>query len=319
MKPSLSLASSFGAILFVFSTTLLCAQTPMDWRSGTPWEEPPLVTPSETPGGPPSDAIVLLDGTDLDAWVNPKWELKDGVVTVKPRSGDMVTKEKFGSVQVHLEFATPTEITGKEQGRGNSGLFLMNTYEVQILDSHENPTYFDGQCAGIYKQRPPYVNVCKKPGEWQSYDVFFTRPIFTLKDGKIIDVVRPAYVTVVHNGVLVVNNYAVKGNTYWHRSPDYQAHPDAAPIRLQDHGNPMKFRNIWVRPIPDANFEPQKTERAYYQDAETKEKQKFEKLLKEEKAKWEAERKKKDAEKKASESTKTADAAISSEKKPPKE
>ncbi len=245
-----------------FSSMSLFAQH--DWRSGIQWEEPKMVTPGAEYGQPPSDAIILFDGKNMDAWSHDNWEVKDGVATVK--GGDVRTKQKFGSVQLHLEFATPEKVEGSSQGRGNSGLFLMDHYEVQILDSYDNQTYFDGQCAGIYKQRPPYVNACRKPGEWQSYDVFFTKPELKIVNGKVVDVIRPAYVSVVQNGVLVVNNYAIEGDTTYHIPPAYTAHGEKESIRLQDHGNPIKFRNIWVREIPDSNAKPPRGKEFYADD-----------------------------------------------------
>ena len=262
---------------FVLLTMLvaLCATQSVfaqsDWRSGIAWEEPPIVTPGKTDAEPPSDAIVLFDGTNLDAWDKQVWTINgDGSMTVKPGSGDIGTKQKFGSVQLHIEFATPQEVdkNATGQGRGNSGIFLMNHYEVQVLDSYDNVTYFDGQCAGIYKQRAPMVNVCRKPGEWQSYDIIFTRPVLKIEDGKVVEVIRPAVVTVIHNGVLVVMNHEIEGDTFYHIPPHYEAHGDKEPIRLQDHGNLMKFRNIWVREIPDTNAKPPRTREPYYADAQ---------------------------------------------------
>ena len=259
------------ALLVAGVCSLAAAQ---DYRTGIDWKEPAVVTadgPVTTPA--PSDAIVLFDGTNLDAWDGGAWEVADGVVTVKPGSGEIRTKQKFGSVQLHLEFATPSldlnekgEPVAFGQGRGNSGLFFMNHYEVQILDSFENQTYFDGQCASIYKQTPPQVNVCRKPNEWQSYDVIFHRPILKIEDGKVAEVIRPASITVFQNGVLVVDNWQIKGDTYYHIPPRYEAHGDAEPIALQDHGNRMKFRNIWVREIPDANIIPNQNHIQYYAD-----------------------------------------------------
>lgn len=239
----------------------------IDWRSGIQWQEPKTIIPADDYGLPPSDAIVLFDGSNLDAWSHDKWTVADGAMTMKG-GGDLKTKQEFGSMQLHLEFATPEKGSGRGQGRGNSGVFLMDRFEVQILDSYNNKTYFDGQCASIYKQRPPYVNACRKPGEWQTYDIFFTRPILYVVDDKIVDVLRPAYVTVVHNGVLVINNYAIEGDTRYYIPPAYTAIEDKAPIRLQDHGNPTKFRNIWVREIPDANLKPPRG-KEFYQDDRT--------------------------------------------------
>ena len=239
--------------------------TAQDWRSGIAWEKPPIVTPGEKPGDPPSDAIILFDGTDLSAWDNQQWTVADGVVTVKPGTGDIRTKQHFGSVQLHLEFATPAEVSGSGQGRGNSGVFFNGKYEVQILDSYDNETYYDGQCASIYKQRPPLVNACRKPGEWQTYDIIYNRPELEIVDGKVVKVVRPAYVTVFQNGVLVINHHEIEGTTFWHTGPVYEAHPPKGPIQIQDHGNLMRFRNIWVREIPDTNEKPPRTREPYFQ------------------------------------------------------
>ncbi len=253
---------------FFLCISPLFAQT--DWRSGIRWEEPPVVTPGQKIGDPPSDAIVLFDGKNTDAWSHNNW---NGVMTI-PGGGNLVTKEKFGSIQLHLEFAMPRPAKGNGQDRGNSGVYLMERYEVQILDSFENPTYVDGQCAGIYKQRPPYVNACRKPGEWQSYDIFFTRPVLKSMNN-IVDVVRPATITVVHNGVLVVNNYALEGITDYNTPPFYSLHTDTpgeemGRILLQDHGNPVKFRNIWVREIPDSNSKPSRSKEYFTDDPEIK-------------------------------------------------
>ena len=202
------------------------------------------MTPGKTDSEPPSDAIVLFDGEDLSKWQNgEKWEVKDGYAIVK--GADITTKDSFGDYQLHVEFASPEKVSGRGQGRGNSGVYLALRYEVQILDSFENQTYFDGQCASLYKQSPPMVNVCRKPGEWQSYDIIFTAPRFA-EDGKVL---KPAYVTVIHNGVVVHNHFELQGGTYYDRPAAYEKHPEKQPIRLQNHGNPVKFRNIWLREI----------------------------------------------------------------------
>ena len=243
-----------------------------DWRSGIPWPQPPIVTPGEKPGDPPSDATILFDGKNLDAWEKPLWDVADGVMTVKPKTGMMQTKQEFGSVQFHIEFATPGEVDPRQtgQGRGNSGVFF-GPYEVQILDSYGNETYFDGQCASFYKQRPPLVNVCRKPGEWQTYDIIYNRPELKIENGKVVEVVRPGYVTVFQNGVLVMNHHEIEGTGFWHQAPYYEAHGPLQPIRLQDHGNPVKFRNIWVREIPDdPRAKPERTREPYFQDDEPK-------------------------------------------------
>jgi Domain of Unknown Function (DUF1080) len=212
-----------------------------EWKSGIVWPEPKVVDPGP-PGGPPADAVVLFDGKDLSRWEDGEnWKVEDGVAFAQ-KSG-ITTKDAFGDCQLHLEFATPAEVKGRGQGRGNSGVYLMSRYEVQILDSYDNPTYFDGQCGAIYKQSPPMVNACRKPGEWQTYDILFEAPHFD-DAGKVL---RPAYVTVLHNGVVVQNHFEIQGSTEWDRPPHYDKHRDKEPLHLQYHGNPVRFRNIWVR------------------------------------------------------------------------
>jgi membrane-associated protease RseP (regulator of RpoE activity) len=211
--------------------------------------QPPLVSPGELPGAPPSDAIVLFDGTSLAAWESvqgepAQWQVEDGVLVVMPGAGDIRTKQAFSNVQLHIEWATPAEISGESQGRGNSGIFLMERYELQILDSFDNPTYPNGQAASIYKQHIPLVNAALAAGEWQSYDIIFSAPVF----GEGGRVVRPAAFTVLHNGVLVQNHVVLQGPTVFIVAPQDQPH-GAAPIRLQDHTNPVRFRNIWVRAL----------------------------------------------------------------------
>lgn len=216
-----------------------------EYKSGVEWPEPKVVNPGP-PGGPPADAVVLFDGKDLSKWKNgEKWEIADGVATAA-KSG-IQTKDSFGDCQIHLEFATPAVVRGSGQGRGNSGVYIMGRYEVQILDSYENKTYFDGQAASLYKQHPPMVNVSRKPGEWQTYDIVFESPRFDA-DKKLT---RPGYVTVFHNGVCVQNHFELTGGTYYDRPAAYVAHPPKAPMDLQYHGDPVKFRNIWVREIKD--------------------------------------------------------------------
>jgi hypothetical protein len=214
------------------------------------WEPvPPVVTPGEN-NLPPSDAIVLFDGTTLDEWVSLKgekaaWEVKDGVLTVVPKAGMISTRKSFGNCQLHIEWRTPAVVKGEGQGRGNSGVFLMGKYEVQVLDSYENSTYPNGQAASVYKQLIPLVNACKPPGEWQSYDVIFTAPVFDEK-GMLL---KPAWITLLHNGILVQNNTEIQGPTEYIGKPVYKAHPDKMPLSLQDHGNPVSFRNIWIREL----------------------------------------------------------------------
>jgi hypothetical protein len=221
------------------------ARADQEWKSGIEWATPAVVEPGLL-GGPPSDAVVLFDGKSLSQWEGgDKWEVKEGYAVA--RGGGITTKESFGDCQLHIEWATPEKVEGSGQGRGNSGVFLMNRYEVQILDSYENDTYVDGQAGSIYKTKPPLVNASRRPGEWQSYDIIFQAPKFD-GDGKLQ---KPGYVTVLHNGVLIHNHTELLGATAWDQPPTYTAHPDRQPISLQYHGNPVRFRNIWIREIPD--------------------------------------------------------------------
>jgi hypothetical protein len=187
----------------------------------------------------------LFNGTDLSQWKcgdkPADWKLTDGAMEVNG-SGSLETREQFGDVQLHLEWAAPAKLESSSQGRGNSGVFLMGRYEVQVLDSFENRSYADGQAAAMYGQNPPLVNACRKPGDWQSYDIIFRAPRF---DGETL--VSPAVLTLLHNGVLVQNAEAFLGATAHRSLPQYSAHPASGPIGLQDHGNPVRYRNIWVR------------------------------------------------------------------------
>ena len=216
-----------------------------EYKSGIEWAEPEVVNPGPV-GGAPSDAVVLFGGEDMSQWEGAeKWTVTDGQMI--PGGGAIQSKPTFGDCQVHLEWATPEEVTGQGQGRGNSGIFLMGIYELQILDSYENATYFDGQAGAIYKQHPPLCNACRKPGEWQTFDIIWTAPRFD-REGKLVE---PAYITALHNGVLVQNHFKLEGDTPYNRPPHYTQHADKLPIRLQYHGNPVRFRNIWVREIPE--------------------------------------------------------------------
>lgn len=232
--------------------------TPM--LPGRPWRvhdgrrpQPTVVTPAEAPGGPPSDAIVLFDGTDLSQWQSRDgseagWKVENGYMEVVAKTGDIKTKQTFGDIQLHLEFASPAEVVGDSQGRGNSGVFLCDKYEIQVLDGYDNPTYADGTTAALYGQYPPMVNACKPPGEWQSYDIFFEAPRWNGDDLE-----SPAFVTVMLNGVLVHHHQVSDGPTGHRNVCNYDTpHPSVGSLRLQDHGNPVRYRNIWIREVKPA-------------------------------------------------------------------
>ncbi len=230
-------------VLFAGIAVLASPVQNREFKSGIKWVEPAVINPGSTTQAP-SDAIVLFDGTDMSAWEGgDRWQVQDGYV--QTAGGGITSKQEFGDIQLHLEFATPEEVSGNGQGRGNSGVYLMGNYEVQVLDSYDNETYFDGQCAAIYKQYPPLVNACRGPGEWQSYDIVFTAPRFN-EDGELQS---PAYVTVIQNGVLVQNHVELKGRTFFERAPAYEPHAAKGPLHLQFHGNPVRYRNIWVREV----------------------------------------------------------------------
>ena len=211
------------------------------------WTHVPEIV-SAVSGAVPSDAIVLFSGSDLQEWQAAdgkpaQWTIVDGTMVVAPKSGDIRTRRAFGDMQLHLEFKTPAPPKGDGQGRGNSGVFFMGLYELQILDSYRNKTYVNGQAGSIYKQVPPLVNASRAPGEWQSYDVVFTAPRFL--NGKV----TPARITAFHNGVLIHNEAVLRGATVYQGEPSYTPHASALPLSLQDHGNPVAFRNTWVRPL----------------------------------------------------------------------
>jgi hypothetical protein len=253
LVPSIVLAQQKSAI---DSTALKAAKTEV-W---TP--VPPVVTPGNIPSinNAPSDAILLFDGKDIDEWVTAdstnskaKWKVEDNILTVNKGTGNIQTKRTFTNYQLHIEWRIPSNITGSGQGRGNSGIFLASTgigdagYELQVLDSYNNQTYVNGQAGSIYKQFPPLVNACRKPGEWQSYDIVWTAPVFN-EDGTLQSTAR---VTVIHNGILIQNNIELKGETRYIGAPFYKKH-GASPVKLQAHGDksePLSFRNIWIRPL----------------------------------------------------------------------
>lgn len=235
-------------IALVSGVIVMC-QTPQELGPfPPPKNEPPIITPGKTNTEPPSDAVVLFDGKDISKWrsVNggdAKWLVKDGYMQVAPRTGDIASKDEFGDCQLHIEWAAPGQVKGEGQGRGNSGIFLMERYEIQVLDSYENKTYFHGQAGAIYKQHAPLVNASRKPGEWQSYDVIFKTPKFD-EQGKVTERAR---ITVFHNGVLIQNNVEIYGNTWHDRPALYIAHGPKGSLKLQDHGDLVRYRNIWVR------------------------------------------------------------------------
>jgi len=239
--------------------------TPM--LPGVPWHvhdparpHPPVVTPGATPVAPPSDATVLFDGRDLSQWaqrdrsgatIAPTWAVRDGYF--ETGQGSLVTRAAFGDVQLHLEWATPAIISGNSQGRGNSGVFLMGLYEIQVLDSYSNPTYADGQAGAIYGQWPPLANAARRPGEWQTYDIVFEAPRFA--NGALV---TPAFQTVLWNGVVIHNRKAVIGSTVYRNVAQYgKPHAAELPLMLQDHENPVRYRNIWIRRL-GAYDQPQK-------------------------------------------------------------
>jgi hypothetical protein len=210
-----------------------------------------VVTPGAAPGAPPSDAIVLFDGKDLSKWVQrgrdgrefePKWKVGNGYFEVAPRTGSLYTREKFGTCQLHIEWASPSEVQGTSQARGNSGVLFMSRYEIQVLDAYNNPTYSDGSAGAIYGQWPPLVLPARKPGEWNTYDIVFEAPQF---DGDKL--VRPAYFTVFYNGVVVQYHKDSMGPMVYRQVARYVPHPPEEPLMLQDHNTPVRYRNIWIR------------------------------------------------------------------------
>jgi 3-keto-disaccharide hydrolase len=249
MRTSLAVLS----LLLALAPTPCAAQQPTRWPPNSPDRpRPPIVTPA--PAGalvpPPADAIVLFDGTDLSQWTATdgtpaRWAVRDGYVEIVPGAGSMQTRQAFGSIQLHIEFRTPTPPTGGGQERGNSGVYLMSHYEIQVLDSYDNVTYADGQAGAVYGQTPPLVNPARPPGQWQAYDIVFHRPVFGA-DGSIE---RDARVTVFYNGVLVQDDTDIWGWTVHEAEAEYRPHADRLPLLLQDHGNRVRYRNIWVREL----------------------------------------------------------------------
>jgi hypothetical protein len=226
---------------------------------GSERPQPRIVTPGavtdSVPAGAPSDAIVLFDGSDLSGWEGGEgkpaaWKVEQGYMEVVPGSGNVRTKQQFGDCQLHVEWAAPTEVKGEGQGRGNSGVFLMGIYEIQVLDCYQNPTYADGTTAAIYGQYPPLVNACRPPAQWQTYDIIWIAPRF---DGGHLS--SPARVTVIHNGIVVHHDTTLIGPTTHRAVQDYTAHPAEGPLELQDHGDLVRFRNIWYRPLTGYDVE----------------------------------------------------------------
>jgi hypothetical protein len=242
-------------IISMLFPIFILAQDSPKWRAhDLNRPKPKIITPPAQylPVKPPSDAIVLYDGKDLSHWVGmdgeeTKWINGDGYFECVKGSGYIRSKQGFGDVQLHVEWAAPLPVEGKSQGRGNSGVFLMGLYEVQVLDSYDNLTYADGQAGAVYGQYPPQVNAARPPGKWQSYDIVFRRPHFN----SLGMLIKPARITVFHNGVLVQDNVELWGGTDWQKFKAYKIHPDKLPLSLQDHGNPVRFRNIWVRELSE--------------------------------------------------------------------
>jgi 3-keto-disaccharide hydrolase len=254
MKTILRVAG--GGLFLMLGSSVAYAQGDTQWKiHDMNRPVPQVITPGtssaqDAPGKAPSDAIILFDGKDLSQWLDEhdrpaKWKVENGYAEVVAHTGYIHTKKPFGDCQLHVEFREPTPPEGESQGRGNSGVFLMGLYEIQVLDSYENKTYADGQAAAVYGQYPPLVNASRPPGEWQSYDIVFHAPHFD-SSGKLA---RPARVTVFHNGVLVQDNVEIRGRTAVGDVPTYVPGPDKAPLALQDHGDPVRYRNIWIREL----------------------------------------------------------------------
>jgi Domain of Unknown Function (DUF1080) len=246
-------------------TLLLAAAAPVLAQVDTRWKIhdrarplPPVVDPGtastpDAPGRAPSDAVVLFDGKDLSKWAHKdgsaaKWKVTNGYAEVVAGTGNILSRQAFGDCQLHVEFAEPLPAKGTDQERGNSGVYLMGLYEIQVLDSYENKTYADGQAAAVYGQYPPLVNASRPPGQWQSYDIVFHGPRFDAS-GKLL---RPARVTVFYNGVLVQDNVTLTGPTEHGERPPYKMTPEKLPLALQDHGDPVRYRNIWIRELKPA-------------------------------------------------------------------
>ena len=257
MHRPITLAIALAMVTMIDSLgTPASAQNPADFPiHSMTHPQPRVVDPGPYPGmqKPPSDAIVLFDGHSLDAWQSAdsagqpaRWKIADGYMEVVAKTGNIATKRGFGDVQLHVEWMAPVPAKGEGQERGNSGVFLMSIYEVQVLDSYQNPTYADGTAAAIYGQYPPLVNPNRPPGEWQTYDIVFHRPHFDAS-GKVT---RPARMTILFNGILVQDDVTLTGPTAHQHRPPYAQHADRLPLILQDHGDPVRFRNVWLRELP---------------------------------------------------------------------
>jgi hypothetical protein len=248
-------ASGFALAVFLLAAAAdaACAQDPDDWPIHSMDRPQPAVVdpgPVPSPAPAPSDAIVLFDGDDLSRWRAEDggaapWRVVEGAIEVVPHTGSLVTRDSFGDIQLHIEWRTPPEVAGEGQERGNSGVYLMGIYELQVLDSYENPTYPDGQAGAIFGQYPPLVNASRGPGVWESYDIVFHAPRFDNAGG----LVSPARMTVFHNGVLVHDDVELTGPTAFQNRPPYEFHSPRLPISLQDHEFPVRYRNIWLRDI----------------------------------------------------------------------
>lgn len=245
MKPIFKFV--FYVFLIAFQSSLVTAQEVPDWQPEhtETWEPVPKQVFNNSSSIIPSDAIILFDGADLSQWEDTEWNIVDGLLLVEPRTGGITTKESFGDVQLHVEWRIPEDVDGESQGRGNSGIFLQGLYEVQVLDTYENATYTNGQAGAIYKQYPPEVNASLPAGKWQAYDIYFKAPVFR-EDGKLI---KPAFMTVMHNGVFIQNHVEVKGPTILTGLPEYQKHEAELPLNIQGSRHRLAFRNIWIRKL----------------------------------------------------------------------
>lgn len=249
--------SALAALILLALNSVSFSQAEMKWkihdlnRPLPPVIDPGTASTQDAPGRPPSDAVVLFDGKDLSHWVSAadrgpaKWKVENGYMEVVAKTGYIATRDSFGDCQLHVEFAEPTPPHGESQERGNSGVFLMGLYEIQVLDSYNSKTYADGQASAVYGQYPPLVNASRAPGQWQTYDIIWHGPRFDAS-GKLT---RPAHVTVFQNGVLTQDNVEPTGPTGHHVRPPYEAGPDKLPLALQDHNHPVRYRNIWIREL----------------------------------------------------------------------